>query len=188
MVAKPDIPLLSNSIYSNDLNVVHLAYIGFGSNIGDRFSYIQSAITALMETEGITAQKISSLYETAPIGNKAQDDFLNGVVSIRTHHSPHTLLSMLKQIEINIGREHRVRWGPREIDMDILIYDDFCVETPILTIPHPEMHLRRFVLVPLAEITPDLMHPIINETIQNLLAHLADDKSVVKADGLSLNL
>ncbi len=167
---------------------MHLAYIGFGSNIGDRFSFIHSAITALSEIEGITLQKISSLYETAPVGNEAQDHFLNGVVSIRTPHSPHTLLSMLKQIEINVGKEHRIRWGPREIDMDILIYDDLCVETPNLTIPHPEMHLRRFVLVPLAEIAPDLVHPIFNETIQTLLAHLEDDKSVVKAEGLPITL
>ena len=167
---------------------MHLAYIGFGSNIGDRLSYIRSAITALSEIEGITLQKISSLYETAPVGNEAQDDFLNGVVSIRTHHSPHTLLYTLKQIEINIGREHRIRWGPREIDMDILIYGDLCVETQNLTVPHPEMHLRRFVLVPLAEIAPDLVHPILNETIQTLLAHLEDDRSAVKAEGLLITL
>ncbi len=166
---------------------MHLAYIGFGSNIGDRFSYIQSAITALSEIEGITLQEISSLYETAPVGNEAQDDFLNGVVSIRTPHSPHNLLYMLKQIEISVGREHRIRWGPREIDMDILIYDDLCVETPNLTIPHPDMHLRRFVLVPLAEIAPDLVHPVFNESIQTLLAHLEDDRSVVKTEGLSFS-
>lgn len=167
---------------------MHLAYIGFGSNIGDKFSYIQSAITALSEIEGITIQEISSLYETAPVGNVAQDDFLNGVVSIRTPHSPHNLLYMLKQIEINVGREHRIRWGPREIDMDILIYDDLCMETPNLTIPHPEMRLRRFVLVPLAEIAPDLVHPVFNETIQTLLAHLEDDRSVVKTEGLPITL
>ena len=166
---------------------MHLAYIGFGSNIGDRLSYIRSAITALSEIEGITLQKISSLYETAPVGNEAQDDFLNGVVSIRTHHSPHTLLYTLKQIETNIGREHRIRWGPREIDMDILIYGDLCVETQNLTVPHPEMHLRRFVLVPLAEIAPDLVHPVFNKTIQTLLAHLEGDRSVVKAEDLSFN-
>ena len=164
---------------------MHLAYIGFGSNIGDRLSYITDAIHALMEIEGIILQAISSLYETAPVGNEAQDDFLNGVVSIKTHRSPHTLLHTLKQIESNIGREHRIRWGPREIDMDILIYDDLVAETPNLTIPHPEMHLRRFVLVPLAEIAHSLVHPIFNETIQTLLEHLADDKAVVKAEDYS---
>ena len=167
---------------------MHLAYIGFGSNIGDRLSYIRSAITALSEIEGITLQKISSLYETAPVGNEAQDDFLNGVISIRTHHSPHTLLYTLKQIETNIGREHRIRWGPREIDMDILIYGDLCVDTQNLTVPHPEMHLRRFVLAPLAEIAPDLVHPILHETIQTLLERLEDDRSVVKAEDLLIPL
>lgn len=161
---------------------MHLAYIGFGSNIDDRLSYIQSAITALLETERITLQKVSSLYKTAPVGNEAQDDFLNGVVSIKTYLSPHSLLHRLKQIETDIGRQHRTRWGPREIDMDILIYDDLCLQTPDLIIPHPEMHLRRFVLVPLAEIASDLVHPVFEMTIQSLLNQLDDEKSVVKTD------
>ncbi|MDE0316558.1 MAG: 2-amino-4-hydroxy-6-hydroxymethyldihydropteridine diphosphokinase [Candidatus Poribacteria bacterium] len=159
---------------------MHSTYIGFGSNIGDRLSYIKGAIHALSQAEGITLQKISSLYETEPVGDEAQAQFLNGVVAIKTDLSPHTLLQTLKQSETTVGRQHRTRWGPREIDLDILIYGDIYLRTPNLVIPHPEMHLRRFVLVPLAEIAPDLLHPVFNETIQTLLERLEDDKSVVK--------
>ena len=166
---------------------MHLAYIGFGSNIGDRFAYIQNAIQVLAEVEEITLQKISSLYETAPVGDEAQAKFLNGVVAIKTYLSPHTLLQTLRQIETDVGRQHRTRWGPREIDLDILIYGDICLQAPNLVIPHPDMHLRRFVLIPLAEIAPDLVHPVLNETIQTMLERLADDKSVVKAEDYDLS-
>ncbi len=166
---------------------MHLAYIGFGSNIGDRFAYIQNAIQVLVEVEEITLQKISSLYETAPVGNEAQAKFLNGVVAIKTCLSPHTLLHTLKQIETDVGRQHRIRWGPREIDMDILIYGDICLQAPDLIIPHPEMHLRHFVLIPLAEIAPDVVHPVFNETIQTTLERLEDDKSVVKSEDHDLS-
>lgn len=158
---------------------MHLAYIGFGSNIGNRLAYIQDAINALSEVEEITLQNISSLYETEPVGEQPQAKFLNGVVAIKTSLSPQTLLHTLKQIETTVGRQHRTRWGPREIDLDILIYGDLCLQTPKLTIPHPEMHLRRFVLVPLAEIAHDLVHPVFNETIQTVLERLKNDKSVV---------
>lgn len=159
---------------------MHIAYIGFGSNIGDRLSYIQNALHSLSDADGITLKKVSSLYKTAPIGFEAQEDFLNGVVSIKTSLSPHNLLYTLKDIEISIGRKHRTRWGPREIDMDMLIYGDQCLQTPNLVIPHPEMHLRRFVLVPLAEIAPNLSHPVFDKTVQSLLDNLEDDKSVMK--------
>ncbi len=159
---------------------MHSAYIGFGSNIDNRFSYIENAIYTLSEAGGITLQEISSLYETEPVGDEAQAQFLNGVVAIKTDLSPHTLLQTLKQSETTIGRQHRIRWSPREIDLDILIYGDICLRTPNLVIPHPEMHLRRFVLVPLAEIAPDVVHPVFNETIQTLLERLEDNKSVVK--------
>lgn len=159
-----------------------LAYIGFGSNIGDRLAHIQNAIQVLSETEGITLQKISSIYKTDPVGYEAQAQFLNGVAAIQTSLSPLSLLHTLKDIETAVGRQHRIRWGPREIDLDILIYGDSCLQTEKLIIPHPEMHLRRFVLVPLAEIAPSLIHPVFQETIQTLVNRLEDDKSVLKKE------
>ena len=153
-------------------NSMHLVYIGFGSNIGDRLAHIQNAIDALSKTEGITLQKISSVYKTDPVGYEAQAHFLNGVAAIQTHLRPLSLLHTLKNIETAIGRQHRIRWGPREIDLDILIYGDMCLQTEKLVIPHPEMHLRRFVLVPLAEIAPYLVHPVFQETVQTLLERL----------------
>ncbi len=154
------------------------AYIGFGSNIGDRLKHIQSAIHALSKTEGIAVKEISSVYKTDPVGYEAQSEFLNGVVAIQTSLPPLSLLHTLKDIETAVGRQHRIRWGPREIDLDLLIYGDLCVQTEKLVIPHPEMHLRRFVLVPLVEIAPDLVHPVFQETVQTLLERLGDDNSV----------
>ena len=164
-------------------NAMHLVYIGFGSNIGDRLAHIRNAIHALAEAEGITLQKISSIYETDPIGYETQAQFLNGVAAIQTSLPPLSLLHTLKDIETAIGRKHRTRWGPREIDLDILIYGDLCLQTEKLVIPHPEMHLRRFVLAPLAEISLDFVHPVLKETIQILLERLEDDKSVLKKEG-----
>ena len=159
-----------------------LAYIGFGSNIDDRLAHIQNAIRALSKTEGLTLQKISSVYKTTPVGYEAQAEFLNGVAAIQTNLPPLSLLHILKDIETAVGRQHRIRWGPREIDLDILLYGDMCFQTEKLVIPHPEMHLRRFVLAPLAEIAPDLVHPVLKETIQTLLERLAGDKSVLKKE------
>lgn len=161
---------------------MHVAYIGFGSNIGDRLSHIQNAINTLSKTEGITLQKISSIYKTDPVGYEAQAQFLNGVAAIQTSLSPLSLLYTLKDIETVIGRKHRIRWGPREIDLDILIYGDLCVQTEKLIIPHPEMHLRGFVLVPLAEIAPNLVHPVFQESIQTLLNRFEDGESVLKEE------
>lgn len=159
-----------------------LVYIGFGSNIDDRLAHIQNAIQNLSKTEEITLQKISSIYTTDPVGYETQAQFLNGVAAIQTTLPPLPLLHILKDIETTVGRKHRIRWGPREIDLDILIYGDLCLQTEKLVIPHPEMHLRRFVLVPLAEIAPDLVHPVFQETIQTLRNRLEDDKSVLKKE------
>ena len=165
---------------SSTANSIHLAYIGFGSNIGDRLKHLQNAIHALSKTEGINLREISSVYKTDPVGYEAQGQFLNGAAAIQTSLSPLSLLHTLKDIEIAIGRQHRIRWGPREIDLDILIYGNLCVQTEKLVIPHPEMHLRDFVLVPLVEIAPDLVHPVFQESIQTLLERLEDDKSVTR--------
>ena len=167
-------------------NAMHSVYIGFGSNIGDRLAHIQNAIHALSTTEGITLQKISSIYQTDPVGYEAQAQFLNGVAAVQTDLPPLSLLRTLKDIEAVVGRQHRIRWGPREIDLDILIYGALCLETKKLIIPHPEMHRRRFVLAPLAEVAPDLVHPVLKETIQTLLQGLEDDTSVLKKEGYLL--
>ena len=167
-------------------NSIPLAYIGFGSNIGDRLAHIQNAIDILSKTEGIALKQVSSIYKTEPVGYEAQAQFLNGVAAIQTSLSPLSLLHTLKDIETAIGRKHRIRWGPREIDLDILIYGDLCVQTEKLVVPHPEMPLRGFVLVPLAEIAPDLVHPVFQETIQTLLNRLEDDKSVLNTDNITL--
>lgn len=159
---------------------MYTTYIGFGSNIGDRLSYIKQALLLLSETDGIIINKISSVYETEPVGYVEQDKFLNGVVKLETHHSPQTLLNIIKTIEVNVGRKHRLHWGPREIDLDLLIYGDLCLQTPELVIPHPEMHNRPFVLVPLAEIAPDLLHPLRNKTIQFLANRLENEYSLEK--------
>ncbi len=157
---------------------MHTAYIGFGSNIGNRLMYIHNAIRCLAETEGVTLQKVSSLYETAPIGYEPQPHFLNGVAAIRTRLTPQNVLHTLKSIETKVGRQTRRRWAPREIDLDVLLYADVCLCGPGLFIPHLEMHLRRFVLVPLDEIASGVVHPRLGVTVHTLLQQLKDDTAV----------
>ncbi len=154
------------------------AYIGFGSNIDDRFTYITQALQLLLKGDNVSLIKVSSLYETEPVGYEEQGWFLNGVVAIETGLSVHELLPLLKKIERDVGRQHRARWRPREVDLDLLIYDQCSINTPNLTVPHPEMHLRSFVLVPFAEIAPEVLHPIRGQNIRTLLSNLNDEKTV----------
>ena len=154
------------------------AYIGFGSNIDDRLNYITQALQLLLKVDSVSLIQISSLYETEPVGYEEQDWFLNGVVAVETDLPVHQLLVLLKEIEGRVGRRNRVRWGPREVDLDLLVYDQCCVNTPDLIVPHPEMHQRSFVLVPFAEIAPDALHPIYQQNIRTLLSNLNDEKTV----------
>ena len=133
------------------------AYLSLGSNLGDREANIRKALEFLAESVRII--KVSSLYETAPIGVTDQNEFINAVVLVETDLDPMSLLSAVREIENVMGRVRNFHWGPRVIDVDILLYDGATINTPELTVPHPEMMKRAFVLIPLAEIAPDLELP-----------------------------
>jgi 2-amino-4-hydroxy-6-hydroxymethyldihydropteridine diphosphokinase len=139
---------------------VTTAYVGIGSNVGDRASFSRAAVEALEGTTGIAVSKISSLYETSPIGGPPQRSFINLVVQLDVDLDAHGLLEACKEIERRIGREPSdIRWGPRVVDLDILTFGDTKISEPDLEIPHPLIKTRRFVLVPLLEIDPELTDP-----------------------------
>jgi len=132
------------------------AYIALGSNMGNRLENIQSAIEAIDAIENTRVIKLSKVYETDPVGYVEQDKFLNMVIMIRTCLTPWALLENLQKIEIMLKRERLIHWGPRTIDLDILTYDNLVLNHPKLTIPHPEMLKRAFVLIPLRDIDPNI--------------------------------
>lgn len=149
--------LRNGDLRRNPENEGQSVYLGLGSNLGDRLANLRTALS-LMEAAGIRVIKASSLYETEPVG-PAQPDFLNAVCRVRTDLPPHGLLAALKRIEEQVGRVPRERWGPREVDLDILLYGTLTVDKPDLTVPHRELLNRPFVLIPLHEIAPELILP-----------------------------
>jgi 2-amino-4-hydroxy-6-hydroxymethyldihydropteridine diphosphokinase len=164
----------------------HTAYIGLGANVGNRLSFLSGAVKELSALPGSTVQRVSSVYETEPVGFKDQADFLNVVLELQTSLEPSKLFEWTKQIERALGRHDNARWRPREIDIDILLYDQLIVRSERLTIPHREMLNRKFVLVPLAEIAGSAVHPIERMDVQALL-HRCKDSSTVTRTEFKLN-
>ena len=146
----------------------HTVYLALGSNLDDRLANLKQAVASLSPQMEVKAR--SHIYETPPWGYTDQPKFLNQVVKAKTYLAPEPLLKHLKRLEIALGRKTSFPNGPRLIDMDILFYDDVVLETPLLTLPHPRLHERGFVLLPLMDIAPNLLHPVSKKSVSEMIA------------------
>ncbi|MDD3582361.1 MAG: 2-amino-4-hydroxy-6-hydroxymethyldihydropteridine diphosphokinase [Desulfobacca sp.] len=146
--------------------------MGLGSNLNDPAARLDEARQRLSAIAGIEIEQVSAYYATPPVGVTNQPWFVNAVARLRTQLGAESLLASLLTVEDDMGRARTIHWGPRLIDLDLLLYNDLVLETPTLTLPHPEMHRRGFVLIPLAEIAPHAWHPGLQQTITQLLAQL----------------
>ncbi len=151
-------------------------YLGLGSNLGDREALMNQAVELL--SQKIQILSVSSLYEAAPLGFTEQPSFLNAVLKANTAFSPRKLLNFTQSVERKLGRKRTQPWGPRTVDLDILLYDNLVLEDPDLTIPHPRLHQRAFVLMPLCEIEPLLLHPVLKKAICLLLKENCGQQSI----------
>ncbi len=154
-------------------------YLLLGSNEGDRLGWMQQSIDQINEACGKVVAR-SQVYETAAWGLEEQPDFLNMAIAVDTDLAPIAILKAVNAIEHNLGRQRTLKWGQRTLDIDILFYGDHIISLPELTVPHPHMQLRRFALVPLAEIAPKLVHPVLNKTVEELLADCPDPLPVME--------
>lgn len=152
------------------------AFLGLGANIGDRLETLQRALDLLESEPGVRVQRCSRVWETDPVGGPEQDDFLNVVLEVDIDLEPHDLLAACNRVETQLGRTRVVRWGPRTIDIDILLIDDLTIADANLTVPHPRMHQRAFVLLPLLELAPNPLLPnglrLLDTSVPDQSAHL----------------
>ncbi len=156
------------------------AFIGIGSNLGTPAENCETAIRFLHAAPKIKVVARSGFYKSEPVGNIKQSWFVNAAVAIKTSMVPEPLLNVIFKIEKDMGRERREKWGPRIIDLDLLTYENRVIRSATLTLPHPEMTKRRFVLLPLSEFAGDYMHPVENKTIRTLLKKLPETSQVIK--------
>lgn len=147
----------------------HTTYIALGSNMGDKLSFLENAVESIKSDVNCKLLKISDFIMTEPYGPVEQDDFLNGCLKVRTLYTPNELLAFLQRLEEEANRTREVHWGPRTLDLDILLYDDLIMDSDELVIPHPEMHKRDFVLKPLSQIAPNAVHPLYNVRIKDMI-------------------
>lgn len=155
------------------------AYVGIGSNLGDKHRYCTQAIDLIGQIQECRIEKQSEWVLTRPVGVKGQEWYLNGVFSLTTTLTAPQLLKSLLGIEEAMGRVRKERWESRIIDLDLLLFDGDVINIPDLTVPHPRMHLRRFVLVPMAQLAPDLNHPLLGKTMAQLLDNIPEDGQAV---------
>jgi len=158
----------------------HIAYIGVGSNIGDKAHRCEQGIAEILRIDRTTLLARSSLYKTQPVGHLPQDWFVNGVIKIETDLEALDLLRSMKEIENRLGRRKTFHWGPRTLDLDLLLFDDQIIDTEELSVPHPRIQERQFVLIPLAEIDHHLIHPVLKKSVQELLDNFKQDQGVQK--------
>ena len=156
------------------------AYLGLGSNKGGRINFIQNAVIEIEKIFSTSVVKASSVYETEPWGFSDQDDYLNCAVEINTKLIAEVLLKELKNIEIKLGRQDNKKWSEREIDIDLLFFEYQIIRSVNMNVPHPQLEHRKFVLIPLNEIAPDLNHPVLNKNISELLKECRDELYVRK--------
>ena len=157
-------------------------YLLLGGNLGDRTLYLQQARESINRQVG-TLTRSSKVYETAAWGKIDQPNFLNQVLEVQTELTPEAVLQRINAIEQELGRVRKEHWGARVIDIDILFYDNLVLQTQRLTIPHPQLHLRRFTLLPLAELAPELKHPVLGKSINQLLQECPDELEVWEFEG-----